>query len=369
MFAKETAEGAVPDTSLLRVCMQTVCGSLHSKFIETTIEKFKSHPLLRRAANQDLWTFSQEQILIGLLALQIEEWDMVETNRFLENSNLEPERVQDLGALMVDLLRLNGDSLAKVKRFQDVIRKLSAGWDDAFRPGAVIPEGRRLAGTVALLAVEKLMPVGSPHLGRAAKLRELMGGGEIARMYFTGTISRYDFRGIRFSACVFNRVTWINCEFDEATEFYACKFHGGNPVERCSGFGGVKRVNCKLDPDAEKVFATAEVQEGRRKYSDADLRSDIQALIGKFIVGGGPGLKTVSAEYLNKGTFGHSKYNREILEVVKLLVIEEHHMQKTGAYNIRKDAEEAVRFYAANNVFIGALDEASKRLKKKLMKV
>jgi len=348
--------------------MQTVCGSLHTKNIEKTIEVFKSHPLLSKSPTQDLWSFSQEQILIGLLALQIEEWNLVETQRFLEKSEMEPERVQDLGALIVDLLRLHGNGKEKVKRFQDVIIKLSAGWDDSFRPGAVVPEGRRLAGIVALLAVEKLMPTGSQHLVRAQTLRSLMGGSEIARMYFTGTLSRYDFRGIKFSACLFNRVTWINCQFDEATEFNACKFHGGIPVERCIGFGGVKRVHCKLDPEAEKVFASAEVQENRRKYGEADLRSDIQALIGKFMIGGGTNLKTVSAEHLNKGTFGHSKYSKEILEVFKSLVIEEHHMQRTGAFNIRPEAVEAVKFYASNNVFTGPLDEASKRLKKKLMK-
>jgi hypothetical protein len=41
---------------------------------------------------------------------------------------------------------------------------------------------------------------------------------------------------------------------------------------------------------------------------------------------------------------------------VTVTVLEEHHISGTlGGYNVRKNAAEAVKFYAANNVFIGTL--------------
>jgi hypothetical protein len=43
-------------------------------------------------------------------------------------------------------------------------------------------------------------------------------------------------------------------------------------------------------------------------------------------------------------------------QVTVTVLEEEHHISGTlGGYNVRKNAAEAVRFYAANNVFIGTL--------------
>jgi hypothetical protein len=367
-FAKEIAEGAAATTSFLRLCMQTVCESLHLKNIEQALEAFKSHPLLRKPRDQDTWAFSQEQIMIGLLALQIHDWNELATKAFLEKATLEPERIHDLGSLAVDLLGPKLDTNAKAVRVRQIIEKLSIGWRDAFQPGYVIPEGRRLAGVIALLAVERLLPQGSSHRERAQMLLSLCGDRAISNLFLSGTISRYDFKGMTIDSCLFDRVTWINCDFDDNTVFQSCKFHGGVPAERCTGLGGVKRIGCKLDPEAETVFASAEVAEGRRAYSTPDLRTDVNALLTKFIIPGGVGLKTIARQHLEKGSFGHSKYRREILDVFKSLVIEEHHLRNTDGFHIRESAEEAVKFYASNNVLTGPLDDAFTRLSRKLLK-
>jgi hypothetical protein len=367
-FAKEIAEGAAATSSFLRLCMQTVCESLHLKNIDQAFEAFKSHPLLRKPRDQDNWAFSQEQIMIGLLALQILDWNELATKAFLDKSTLEPERIHDLGSLTVDLLGPKLETDEKAARVRQIIQKLSVGWRDAFQPGYIMPEGRRLAGVIALLAVERLLSQGSSHRDRAQMLLSLCGGRAISNLFLGGTVSRYDFKGMIFDSCLLDRVAWINCQFDENTAFQSCKFHGGIPAERSTGLGAAKRSACKLDPEAETVFASAEVAEGRRAYSASDLRTDFNALITKFIIPGGIGLKTVARQHLEKGTFGHSKFRREILDTFKSLVIEEHHLRNTNGFHIREPVEDAVKFYASNNVLTGPLDDAFNRLSKKLLK-
>jgi len=43
-------------------------------------------------------------------------------------------------------------------------------------------------------------------------------------------------------------------------------------------------------------------------------------------------------------------------------------LRNTNGFHIREPAEEAVKFYASNNVLTGPLDEAFNRLSKKLLK-
>jgi hypothetical protein len=122
-----------------------------------------------------------------------------------------------------------------------------------------------------------------------------------------------------------------------------------------------------LDPEAEALFNSERIREGKRKYSSEDLRADIHGVITKFIIKGGIGIRSVEARNLQKGPISASRYRSEILDVLKSLVFEDHHISGAGGgYNVRKDAVEAVKFYAANNVFTGALREAFERLQKKL---
>ncbi len=136
---------------------------------------------------------------------------------------------------------------------------------------------------------------------------------------------------------------------------------------QCEGFGSVQLVNCSLDPEAEAIFNIVRVQEGRRKYSIDDLRTDIQCVINKFIVRGEFVLKTVGDRNLTKGPISASRYRDEIVNVLCALVLERHHISGTsGGYHVREKAEAAVRFYAANNNFTGPLAEAFDKLKEKL---
>jgi hypothetical protein len=55
------------------------------------------------------------------------------------------------------------------------------------------------------------------------------------------------------------------------------------------------------------------------------------------------------------------------MDVLKGTVLEEHHISGgLAGFHVRDDASEAVKFYAANNVFTGALREAFEKLQKRL---
>jgi len=222
---------------------------------------------------------------------------------------------------------------------------------------------------VALATVERFLPRGTPRPERTTLLIRLCGGSAIRELVFRGTVARFDFGGTAFDHCRFERVGWANCRFNEATAFVRCQFTGGVPPVQTEGLGSVSAFpDTTLDPEAEAIFNSARVSEGRKKYGSDDLRSDVQTVIGKFVIKGGLGLKTVEAGNIGRGSISASRYRDEIIDTVKSLLLEEHHISSGAsvAYNIRKDCVESVKFFAANNVFTGKLREAFEKLEKKL---
>jgi hypothetical protein len=139
------------------------------------------------------------------------------------------------------------------------------------------------------------------------------------------------------------------------------------PPVHSDGFGSTTVKDCRLDPEAEAIFNSERIKEGKRSYTSEDLRSDIGSFIHRFIIKGGLGLKTVEGETLVRGIIGASHHRDEIVQVLKPLLLEEHRLSNSSTgYNVRPDAVEAVKFYSANNVFTGPLREAFDKLKDKL---
>ena len=136
---------------------------------------------------------------------------------------------------------------------------------------------------------------------------------------------------------------------------------------QCEGLGSVSFIDPTFDPEAEAILNSVRIAEGRKKYASDDLRMDMRSVLVKFLIKGGIGLKTVEARNLNRGPISASRYREEILDTLKSMLLEEHHISgATTGYNIRKDCVEAVKFYAANNVFTGTLREVFEKLEKKL---
>jgi hypothetical protein len=254
-----------------------------------------------------------------------------------------------------------------INKLESVIQSLSSANSSIKNNLPSSSEGWMLPGLIALTAVNSFLPEGSMHKDRSVLLLKLCGGELIKGIRFTGTLARYDFSGIVFSHCWFDRVAWANCRFDDTTEFRHCHFSGDILPVYCKNFGTAVLSNCTFSPEADKAFRRIKIQENQSHYSAADLREDISSLTNKFIVKGSFGLKSVEKPNLPKGTIANSPFKDEIIDVFRQLVIEEHHISnaETG-YNIRDEAADAVRFYIENNVYTGPLDKAFNRLKKKL---
>jgi len=365
-FAVEVAEGSLANTELLEIAMSLIRPALDVSSRKAAIDKLKSHPLVEREPNKDIWKFKQEQIRILLLAEEIATGESAKSDRFVNKAKLDPGTWQDIAIMIVDILRktlVEGKALPKL---QHLIRSLCPELRDE---AALIKshQGPRLAGMIALTAVERYLPRGISHEDRKSLLSELCGGTAIIGVTFSGTIARYDFSNTRFERCRFERVSWANCRFDAGTTFLYCVFIGGPPPEQCTGMGSVRLEGSMLDPDAEAIFNSERVREGKRKYSSDDLKADIQSVLTKFIIKGGIGLRSVESRNLEKGSISASRYRSEILDVLTSMVLEKHPIRSIGdAYNVRKEAADALKFYAANNVFTGVLREAFEKLEKKL---
>lgn len=367
-FAGEMATGETPNTELLELSMGVVKPSLDSDTLHTSIEKFKSHPLLEKVTDEDLWRFQQEQIWIALLADQIVRWPQNKISTFVGKTRLDVGAKHDLGAWIVDIVRREDQAGISLQTLETIISAMTPAPEVIEDTKERLFDGRRLASVIALLAVEEFLPKGSSHSERTALLLLLCGKDSIRGLTFTSTIARYDFRGVTFYRCKFERTVWANCKFDEYTRFKNCKFEGGVPPVHCEGFGNILLVDCRLDPEAEAIINSARVKLGKKQYSSDDLLSDMQSVINKFIAKGGAELREVDYRRLGRGPISASRYKDEIIEVLSAMILEDH--QAGGLtkieFGVRKDAIESVKFYATNNVFTGPLKEAFDRLQQRL---
>ena len=368
-FAGEVAEGAEPNTDLLSLAISLVRPTLDVSTLASVIDKLKSHPLIERQPKVDVWEFKQEQVRVLLLAERLVRSQGKELTRFVRKAILEPSIWQDLGEAIVEILRResnsNDDAATRIASFLQLILQDRG---EPFWAQKAREEGLRLPSIVALAAVERFLPRGMPRQDRTALLVRLCGGSTIANLIFRGTIARFDFSDITFENCRFERVGWANCRFNEGTSFLHCQIIGGVPPIQSEGLGSVsKLIDTTLDPQAEAILNSVRVSEGRKKYGSDDLRADMRAVIDKFIIKGGLGLKTVETGNLRRGTISTSRYGNEVIDTMTSLLFEEHPLPGAlTAYNIRGDCVESVKFYATNNVFTGRLREAFERLEKKL---
>ncbi len=363
-LAIEGATGAMPNSELLELAIEEARPTLDGASVASAIEKLKSHPLVEYQKDQNIWVFRQEQIRIMLIAEEMIKWAPSEVDGFMQKATLDAAARQDVGSAIVDLLQKGYSTELALAHLSKICQALSA-------PSPVglsrTSDGRRLAGTIALIAVDRLISGGSSHIERAEFLLQICGGDAVEALDFSGTIARFDLRGVRFRRCRFDHSTWANCKFDETTVFSQSEFLGGNPPAHCEGLGSASMSECTLDPEAEAMLNGIRVKEGRKKYSVDELKSDVSSVLSKFIIKGRVGLKTINELHLNRGTIGASRHRDEIMEVLVSTILEQHKISGgIVGYNVRAEAVEAVKFYAANNVFTGPIREAFDRLKLRL---
>lgn len=319
---------------------------LDDETIKVALQKFQSHPLLDKNIKSEVWTFKQEQVEVLLLANQILRWSEDALKKFTSSTVFDGSRRQDVANTIMDLLISRGDQPASIRRVAELCFALTRGSG----------ESRKLAATLALVAVDRLLPSGNSHADRRTAFLQIVGSGPIAMMDFSGSIARYDFRSVHFLDCRFEGVSWANCKFDETTRFEKCRLVRGVPPAYCEGFGRITLIDCQLDPEAAAIFNNEKIKEGKKQYLKDDLGNDFKSVINKFVIKDVTGVKSVSEFNLTKGVIGASRYRDDIVSELLNTVLERHVISGGFVgYNVRPEAMEAVRFYAANNVFTGPL--------------
>ena len=309
-FAAEVAKGATPDSDALEVCISEVSPHLSSPDRRRCLERMEPHPLLPKDADQDRWVWSQEQIGNVFLAQWVCEnagdgqSGQAQLRDFLKKQKLTPGEMSDLASMIVDLAAERRGSLTTEAFFTQVVGQIL----DAARAGtdAVSRDGRTLATTMAMKAVDRYVKAGSSHDERAQLLQSVLQGPPLAGLAFTGTIGRMNFSGFTFKDCRFDRVMWANVKLDERTVFENCHFVGGL-AERTTGLGLSTFQSCTWDAEAEAMIRSAQTREGGRKYTSEDLRTDIGRIVSKFMNRSGF-LQTVEARNLRRGPIRGSKF-------------------------------------------------------------
>lgn len=362
-FATDVAMGEPPTTDTLEYAVGLVRGDLDTETLEHCIEKLRSHPLLERSLADDRWQFKQGQAGVLLLAEALARQGSQELPTFVSHLKLDAGLLHDLATSVVDLLLLPTSGTEGAEAVTAILRHLRSRKEG----GEPSKDTCRLAAAILLTGVDRLLPRGSSHRERAVLLGRLAGPGPIRKFVFTTTIARFDLTGSVLEECTFEQVTWANCQFDDTTCFRRCEVYGGG-LMHTTGFGSARIESCRLDLDAASWVKSAQIREGKRLYDAADLRSDLEGIVAKFLVRGGPGLKTVSERNLTRGRISTSRHKDSILEAVKKLVIEPHHVSGISekGYNIRESAQEALRFWATNNVLTGPLAVAFEELRERL---
>jgi hypothetical protein len=361
----EMAVGEKATTELLAFILSYVRPTLDARSTNGTVDKLMSHPLLSRNPDTDLWSFKQEQIQIVLLADQVIA-NPTSAARLARKANLEPGVRQDLADMIVQLARHNRTREEAFQVLMELIKLMMPEVSALDSPERTASSGSKFVAVVALTTIEQTM-AGSDRAERAERLVHLVDTEAITNLTFTGTIARYDFTGVEFRNCGFERTNWVNCLFNEKTRFFNCEFTGGTVPTRCDGLGTVTLDECKFDPEAEAIFNLARIEAGKRRYSKEDLLEDIKSVIDKFVVRGGVGLKSVQERNLTRGTIASSRHKKQIVQSITAQVLEAHQISGAGhGFHIRSTAVDAVHFYATNNVLTGPLADVLQRLEREI---
>jgi NACHT domain len=324
--------------------------------------KLTTHPLIARDPNVDRWLITQGQAKVALVArflcgrLSIRERDQ-SIDRFSREAVWDPGFYDDLAAMLVEQNTEHPEDQRVTALKTLLARLLVCG-----------PEGEaampRLAVLTAIRFVDARAEGGNRRDERASFLESLFPGGRYVRLHFSGSISKLDFRGKRFTECRFDSVRWASCRFDNSTVFDRCNFKGGN-VDHCEDFGLSQLDQCDGDEMGMAVIHAEQISVGARTYSDSDLKADIRYIVQKFIPKGGIILKSVREDHLRTGPIRRSRFAEAVILEVRKHLLESHHVAGSGnsGLHVKDDATECVKFFATNNVFTGPLDDAYRKLR------
>lgn len=365
LFAADVAAGEPPSAETMEIAV-SVCSEIAAADRASCIAKLKSHPLL--SVSDGEWEFTQEQVRYALLAEYLigayrgGDKRAADFKRFVSTVSLNAGEVDALAKTIVDVITW-------VVEPDKAVDALSALVKAILSVETPMPHcaGRRAAVAVAMAGVERLFSKGESHDKRLSVLKSMLPAGRFENLSFTGTISRFDFRGVIFRGCRFEGVGFVSCEFDHSTEFRSSVFEGLR-VLRSKGFGLAGIVDSSRDPDSDAIIRDEQIAAGKREYSEEDLKTDFRAALVKFSGKGGSGVRPIVDSKLKTGTFGASKHRDVIVAELLRDVIATHEISGISekGLNVREEAVHDVRFFVENNVVTGVLRAAFDRVKKRV---
>ncbi|MEQ1709739.1 MAG: NACHT domain-containing protein [Terricaulis sp.] len=362
-FAVDTRLGSTRTAETVDLAIAVADEKLDDSTRRICVQKLSSHPLLTREQGADRWAIAQDQTEIALLARHLMGVSSTggarQLDGFSQRATLERSTLGDLAAMIIKDLPEDPD-----RELESARRLMENFLDSSDRGNCLLPN---LAMILGFALVDAKLPKGSERKERTDLLMSLLPRGSLSGLRIDDSVSRFDFSEVIFERCQFENVRWNNCRFSKATIFRNCKFVGGG-VDHCDGFGGAVFEACEFDHAALSSVQSEQVAEGVRAYTRTDLERDVGILIMKFAPKGGFVLKSVRRSNLYTGPFGKVRHRSEILEELERSILEDHRISQVaeGGLNVKSTAEEAVRFYATNNVFVGPLKEAVERLARKL---
>jgi hypothetical protein len=365
--AAEMAAGETANASLLHLAMEYTRPDFSYAERTRHLDKFEVHPLLSSTDASHVWSFTEEQVKMLLLAQHVCELRTEQVTHFVERLRLTTSACQDLTAMLVDLLS-EGPVIAARDRIADLLAAMRQVPSQLDRRKAELTMGRYLAGLLALISVNRFLPIGSERSARAEALAALVGSqNSVEGLNFAETIGSFDFSGFKFHACVFDRVHWDNCIFDQASSFEECHFLG-SPSASVDGLASAQFLRCVFDEEAAAWIRNLQLQSGLKRYSLDDLQRDMRSVVAKFSGRGGLILRSLEEPNLHRGSISSSRYKNEILDVLTSAVLDFHVIPGVSerGVHVRKQAEESVRYFVTNNIFIGPLREAYDKLRLRL---
>ena len=219
---------------------------------------------------------------------------------------------------------------------------------EAFRHGFTMirdPSGggvRNKAGC-ALFGVVTRWLAEDDKAERAATLKYLMSAAsaepsKIDEGFFSGIVSRFDFRGIIFKSCYFEDAEFRNCLFDNATSLLLCDVSGSLNFSKCSGEQDIHIEESNLSSEAQYTFAELRgvklSEEVARKFAEEILEHVLRKFRGPY------GLHSIQYGNRSRGMPRGNPFREHVWDALLKHKIAERHVisQVTGGgLNISED--------------------------------
>ncbi len=370
-FAEIIACGEEPTTEklteIIRCCKDTLTDKSIKSLIDLSAKEgsLKDHPLIRNHGGK--WNFVNDQIYFNLIAEQIIDYAKVKSKRLIDIVDKIVDKgtfIDDIASAIFEQATIQ-DEMAfeniKILLQQLIIR--SAKYE-TFEE--IANKANKLATTLSLIAIDALSGTGETSAERTKKYISLLPDNEIANLYFIRTVSKLDLSNVKIHKCVFENVTFANCQFNDKTVFQKCIFVGGN-IAYCKNFGLSKFLDIKTDQAADRIIKMCQTNDGAKFYDKDDLRHDMSEFIHKFTDKGTVKVKNVAESNFFTGVFGRSTKRNDIIKIMKKHLVEPHFLSRgpDTTYTIRNDAVDSFRHFLTNGVFTGQLAIAYEELKEK----